>query len=1067
MSTRFVATLFLLGFSSRVVLALSVEEAATAQACMAYAEAQEIFRRTDYDGDGVLEYAQALTGKDSLFERAPGAGDLALIDESIGKADATSEKPTARLGYLFKILKAQGDKAAGGKRSYISQGNMVLGYALIAYPEKYENDTRHTFVINNNGTVFYKDLGEKTADLAAAMTEFNPDETWKEADVAGLVQQAKEAHKKDRAESPIGKALAELAQNPGDTYLQYVALQLAWRTNKREIENVASQIEASTRNPRANRRESLDAFSLFSGALAVQEALQLDTMRARAGIQRGFPAEKPDPAKVIAVDSLKPPEIKSHPWATMLKGRKPDVSVLSKLVPEDMYLAEFNSLNNLIDAMETSDLWGTHLFNQAAQEARTHQTGARLKQQLAIETNALMRPIYDVVVEKVAVVGSDLYLREGSDVTLLFKIKQPDLFKARMAGFIANAEKIFPDAKRDKGTYLDVEYEQLTTPEREVNVFAAYPLPDIHVRSNSIAGLRRVIEGIKGVDANGKSVKRLGESQEFQYVRTLMPLGDKVEDGFVYLSDPFIRTLIGARVKLTEKHRMQCYNHLRMIGHAALLYRTEKGKAAASLAEIADAKCSPGKFNEGELVCPDAGTYTLSHDGSFGVCSCHGHAHYLVPCCEIPVTKVSKSEAEEYNQFVREYSQYWRTFFDPIALRLQITPQRYRIETLILPLIDNSIYTQLAAAMAGETAALDAAPVLKRNICSVAFKLNKSLLTKQELTLFWMLATEAAKETNLPFKEFLSNGIGDNIALHVCDSAPLFDFNLTRFIGEMMGSVNRGLGRDMEAAYFTVLLTALNAPVYVSVAVQDEKVTDTFLEKLDEFLAIASRRNDRGGWIEIDQDFYKLQTPPREGKAAPAVHAYGFRFGPIKWRFFWARIGGFLYVASQPGILEELAALDSAPKAAAEEEAESKAHGLLTIRPTHWALVLPDYRLGWAENNREACLNNLSMLSGVAKAYGTELAQKPANEASRLLRKQADRLHAVHFFCPDGGQYVLAPDGKSVVCSAHHSVLKPQQKAAPNANTPTNALMQSISNVTVSLTFLEDGLRAVLTVERK
>src|SRR5207245_11378091 len=95
------------------------------------------------------------------------------------------------------------------------------------------------------------------------------------------------------------------------------------------------------------------------------------------------------------------------------------------------------------------------------------------------------------------------------------------------------------------------------------------------------------------------------------------------------------------------------------------------------------------------------------------------------PCCEIPLTQVDGEEADEYKAFLQEYNQFWRTFFDPIALRLQMTPQRYRLETIVLPLIDNSIYTGLAHTLGGDAEPLDALPVPKRNIFSVALKLNK------------------------------------------------------------------------------------------------------------------------------------------------------------------------------------------------------------------------------------------------------------------------------------------------------------------------------------------------------
>ena len=70
--------------------------------------------------------------------------------------------------------------------------------------------------------------------------------------------------------------------------------------------------------------------------------------------------------------------------------------------------------------------------------------------------------------------------------------------------------------------------------------------------------------------------------------------------------------LVGPQVKLTERRRMLCYNHLRMIGHAALLFRTERGRAPASLEELRDSGAAPGLFGEGALSCPDGGRYALN-----------------------------------------------------------------------------------------------------------------------------------------------------------------------------------------------------------------------------------------------------------------------------------------------------------------------------------------------------------------------------------------------------------------------------------------------------------------------
>lgn len=958
--------------------------------------------------------------------------------------------------------------------------------------------------------------------------------------------------------------------------------------------------------------------------------------------------------------------------------------------------------------MDVGDLWGRHLLNQATQEARTLLVGERLKAQLAVETNRLLRPFYDVVVEEVAVTGSDLFLAEGSDVTLLFRIKQPELFKARMDGFLANAEKARSNVRRSSGEYLGIPYVQLTTPDRSVHVFSAYPRPELHVRSNSLVALQRVLEAIQGKTPNGGPVQRLGETKEFAYIRTLLPEGAKEEDGLVYLSDPFIRRLMGPEVKLTERRRMLCYNHLRMIGHAALLFRTEHGRSPESLEELRRTQCAPGLFGEGYLSCPDGGKYRLAADGLSGICDHHHQVHNLTPGCEIPVTDVNGIEANEYKAFLREYNQYWRTFFDPIALRIQLTPERYRLETIVLPLIDNSIYTGLASVLGGPPEALDHLPVTRRNIFSTAIKLNKEALLVQsglaelpsgegkpgagtgkrvrtdaeirctqnlrelglamhmyhdangrfpavanfskegkpllswrvhllpflgEQSLYsefhqdepWdsphnqkliarmpavygcpnlkdsedgkttylapVAGTNRAQQTmftgdsqgmgmaqildgtsntimlidaaddravvwtrpedlrfdpkkphdglighhfgalgtlfadgsvhflpetldpstlqhlfirndghvvavpedvyleraavrvklldlpldieRLRLKEFLSKGIGDQIGLHVYDSVPLFDFNLPGFLGMALGSFNgrSGIGAPAsEGALIGVLVTALNAPTCISIPVRDARIVDDFLSRLDQELIRWSHESRNNNFLPTRQEIYRLELDKRR-----RVHSGVLQFGPLKWRFFWARIGQGLHIASKEFILEDLLAMDSAgSNGTASKQGASDpgppAHALVRVRPRHWNQVLPDYRLAWAENNREACLNNLGPLSSLARAFisrdSGERSHSP-EERGQEIHRQADRLLGAHLFCPEGGHFKLAPDQKSITCSIHGSALDPRQPPAPSEQSPSSRMNRDFGQLTVTMTFLEDGLHAVMTIDRK
>ena len=435
---------------------------------------------------------------------------------------------------------------------------------------------------------------------------------------------------------------------------------------------------------------------------------------------------------------------------------------------------------------------------------------------------------------------------------------------------------------------------------------------------------------------------------------------------------------------------------------------------------------------------------------------------------------MTADEAQEYRLFVEQYSQYWRRYFDPIVIRLQVTPKQYRAETIILPLIDNSIYTGMAMALGGEPEPLDALPVPKRNIFSVALRVNKQVLLQQgppflhEIT---HMQRHNGVDDDLPdlegfdksTQEFLLGGIGNQIALNIYDASPMFDFNLTRFLGEMMGEF-RGVGSRMSGEMIPIsfLISSLNSPVYVSVPVKDEKVVDKFLEDLDQSAGHAGAAEGTRRLVRS-----RLRLLSRAGRrqiARAAVLQRAVRTGEMAGLF--ARIDEGLYIASKKFILDDLA---EAAKIAKENKQENRdrgptAHAMVRVRPENWKETLPDFKLGWAEGSREACLNNLGPLSSVARAVASQSGGKAKIE--EVLR-EADALYGVHFYCPDGGRYELSPDGKQVVCPLHGDASMPRQLPAPAANSPLDKILKDFHGLTAELTFLEDGLHAVVTIERK
>ena len=165
-------------------------ELAAIQVCLAYVEAQREYASTDRERDGIIQYAQKIVSdagrRNGLYWEVAEGEIPSPLGPFAAKAAAEGykkkgDKAIPYYGYYYKILKGQGMSAPGGAYKYVINGHMVAGFALVAWPAEYNVSGVMTFVVNQNGTVYQKDLGLKTEELAKAMTLYNPDRTWKRA----------------------------------------------------------------------------------------------------------------------------------------------------------------------------------------------------------------------------------------------------------------------------------------------------------------------------------------------------------------------------------------------------------------------------------------------------------------------------------------------------------------------------------------------------------------------------------------------------------------------------------------------------------------------------------------------------------------------------------------------------------------------------------------------------------------------------------------------------------------------------------------------------------------------
>jgi hypothetical protein len=162
----------------------------TIQVCRAIIEAERAYFRTGHDGSPPGIFTRKLRSdpgnQNGLYWKTTGgepespAGPL-LAEASSDGYELGTGKHQPFHGYLYRILSAQGPHARGGARDYLVEGKMTRGFAVVAYPVEYRSSGVMTFMVNQHGVVYQKNLGDDTAAAAKAMTAYDPDTSWKVA----------------------------------------------------------------------------------------------------------------------------------------------------------------------------------------------------------------------------------------------------------------------------------------------------------------------------------------------------------------------------------------------------------------------------------------------------------------------------------------------------------------------------------------------------------------------------------------------------------------------------------------------------------------------------------------------------------------------------------------------------------------------------------------------------------------------------------------------------------------------------------------------------------------------
>lgn len=549
---------------------------------------------------------------------------------------------------------------------------------------------------------------------------------------------------------------------------------------------------------RWRERAPLSPFDLFSGTLAIRESLQVSSIRAAKG-DKG----------TVDVSTLKGPQVKSHPFAEMLRGRKSEAFPLANSVPPDWFYAHFSSLTRALDFGDYLNQTGGAFYNRFSEAPVDSALKKRILAQLAIEEHKEARIFYDSVIEEVALVSSDFFFGMGTDVSLLFHLKAENLFKTTIQSYRQRFVQHTAGAREFLMTIEGKQISAIFSPDMRLRSYY-YLEGRTAIISNSPVAMARLIRIAQKKEA------ALASLDEFKYMRSVYTANRETEDGFIYFSDMFIRRLVSPQVRIAEARRMETAFQLAQVEKLILLHQHAYGKTAADMDELIRNTALDEK-NAGEMRQAFAG---IRVNGFRAEHPEMGTLGFLKPNLELTMTKVNQAEAEGYTRFVESYSNFWREYFDPIGIRFKKKDSGIRIEICILPLIENSIYNQITALMGGNPP-LHTVTTMHGETLSLAAKIN----------------TEPLKAFRLArADERLFEGLTGNIQIHGLDNYPTIDFEP----GILFRELTRG--RMRPDAMIGVLAWSLFHPLRMSLEMKSPADAENLIAILGGMGHYQSRR---------------------------------------------------------------------------------------------------------------------------------------------------------------------------------------------------------------------------------
>lgn len=771
-------------------------------------------------------------------------------------------------------------------------------------------------------------------------------------------------------------------------------------------------------------------YEVTTGAAAITESLALERLR-----NRGRGAKDVAEARTVPIGQVRGIDIDEHPWVKMMGAKKPAPEPLAELIPFDNYYVRFKTFQKFLDASDLLDQWGTSLARAYEVNSRDHRLKQKLEQQICLKSTGLARVFGPTVIKSLALTGNDPYLREGSDLTVIFQITNQTLFNGAIDLNLAEARKKFgKELKEDKDTHQGIAIESFVTPLREVSLHRAY-FADFAVFSNSSVALRRVI------DAHKKTGKRLADSLDFQYMRTVFRADDASEDGFVFLSDAFIRNLVGPSVRIKERRRLEALTSLHMLHHGAMFAAWENGKVPQSLQQLLAAT----GMNPNDLFTPDGNAITWDETRKTAISNFYNTLHFATPLIEIPCTHVTPTEAREYEMFRAQYMGLWRQFFDPIGIRLSMKKDQVAMETYILPLVRTTQYNELRRIAGDGTVKIDSSMFSDKTLFKYLMHLSPQIF---ERDLFGGPGGDLL--TDLALRSWL----GDWFAVRFDDS-PVYAKLLESYIrSEMFPEERHDFLADLELAFqlpVTIGFDVRSPLAFAGILTAVRKSIETTLPGAVEW----GPMKDAYKGVSI----VRIKTHGDRLQRGGIVGPEGRRLNP---EFYYAMVDGAFFLSLREAPIKDIIDRSVALKDKKGKDADrAEVNSSLYLGPKAAVQsrdLLRQY-LEW-ETHRRAQVNNRLLYALFKSNVVSPADDSPAVEAAAL-----QYLGFVPV-SPDLAPFRYDMLKDEVINLRHGSLRQPKLQKGIDDKSPLSQMLDEFASIRADLRFREDGIHTTLTLRK-